>query len=107
MVTARDYFIDSDWDIDFTAWDDIREARDERVLIQNFVLLAQDVVGEYVGDNPTATDLQRIKNVLVSRYEQREYVDDATIIDLSLEDGEFSFTAIINSNEFSETLRVK
>lgn len=104
MVDRIDYYFGPDWDIEFTDWNDIRTATDDRVLIQNFVLLASSVVRPYVGESMGAADYQRIANQLESRYEQRESVDEATITDLSLEDGELQISGIINSSEFDDTV---
>lgn len=106
MSEKIDYYFGPDWDIEFTDWNDIRTATDDRVLIQNFVLLASSVVRPYVGENVSAADYQRMKNELIAQYEQRESVDDATINDVSIDDGTLQISGIINSNEFNRTVQL-
>jgi len=106
MANRIDYYFGSDWDIEFTNWNDIRTAKDDRVLIQNFVLLASNVVRPYVGENISATDYQRIKNRLISRYEERDEVDTAQITDITIDDGKLQIEGVINSTEFTDDVRL-
>lgn len=101
MTEYRDYLLSEQWDMEFTGWDDFREARDERVIFQNLVIDAASQLRPYVGRTVTVTDLSRIANRLEQKYEQQEYVDSVEIVEFGYDDGELQLDVVINSEEIS------
>jgi len=100
MTDYIDYKIGPDWDMEFTEWDDLAVVRDNRVLLQNFVLLAEEYVRPYVGETITNEDEVRLANRLERAYEQRSYVEECTVYEFDVTDNELSFTVLINSDEY-------
>lgn len=101
MTDLIDYEIDEDWDMQFTEWDDFAVATDGLVLLQNFALLAEQYVHEYVGENITVEDEVRLANRLEAEYEDRDSVDSCEIYQFDVTDGTLSFTVLINSTEYN------
>lgn len=96
-----DYYITKDYDIEFTDWNDIRTVTDDGVLLQNFMLIAQEYLSPLVGDRITATKLSRVRSQVSAEYLQRPYVDSIQIREFTVEDSELSVTVVVNSNELS------
>ena len=106
MVERIDYEIGDDWDISFTEWDDFATVVDDRVLAQNFVLVAAGEAQSLLGTTPTRTELSRIRRRIEDEYRQRDTVDSVSISEFDIDANVLSFTVSINSNEFSEEVNI-
>jgi len=106
MVERIDYEIGDDWYISFTEWNDFATAIDDRVLAQNFVLVAAGEAQSLLGSTPTRTELSRVRRRIEDTYRQRDSVDSVSITEFDINAGVLSFSASINSDEFSKEVNI-
>jgi hypothetical protein len=107
MTQLIDYKFGEDWDLSFTAWNDIETVRDEDVLRQKFILIAESLVGDLVGTNPTATELSRFSRRVLQTFRQNEYVDNAYLRNFEFDDGTMRFTLFVDGVEISDTATIQ
>lgn len=106
MVERIDYEIGPDWDIHFTEWDDFATAVDDRVLAQNFTLVAAGKASGLLGEPTDATRLSRVRRRIATTYRRRDDVDSVSVSNFEVDGGVLRYDVAINSNEFSEEVRI-
>lgn len=106
MVDRVDYYINENWDQEFTDWDDLRTVRDTDVLVQNFLLIAAENTADLVGKQITTTKLSRHKRRLEDAFTNRESVSYFSIQDVSVDGRELTYKLVIGSEEFEKTIYV-
>lgn len=106
MPDRVDYYINENWDIEFTEWGDFRTATGTDSLIQNFVITAAENTNDIVGEQMTATKLSRHTRRLESSFKSKESVSYFAVNDVTVEENKITYNLIVGSDELQATLYV-
>lgn len=104
MTERVDYEIGDNLDIESTDWQDFKTVRDTDVLTQNFVLLAAGHGRDLLGEQLTATAISRFRKRLESQFREKESVDTFFVENIELDGNELSYSLVIGSDEYEETV---